>query len=229
MTIREAEKRLGVRIAGLGAVNFAKMLAGGADTDKKMVDGIKEMVYARLVEYIDIEGYPTEASPDFKEANVSDLVLYTIGPVIAAVRKMGRKICLRREKEMISVDGVMGGNEEFVVVDEIALAEDKAVLVIEAKRTSTGQAMKQIMLSLKDARDNNQAGTVYGFVTTGQHWKMLSYDGASFLTTPEFMAVFEGMEEEKESWMKECSVVDCLVVALTTGGTVKDVVAGGSY
>ena len=130
---------------------------------------------------------------------------------------------------MISVDGVMGGNEEFVVVDEIALAEDKVVLVIEAKRIFTGQAMKQIMLSLKDARDN-QAGTVYGFVTTGQHWKMLSYDGASFLTTREFMAVFEGMEEEKESWMKECSVVvDCLVVALTTGGTVKDAAAWGSY
>ena len=50
-------------------------LAGDADIDKQMVDGIKETVYARLVEDIRPEGYPTEMSPDFKEANVLDLVL----------------------------------------------------------------------------------------------------------------------------------------------------------
>ena len=53
----------------------ANVLAGDADIDKQMVDGIKETVYARLVEDISPEGYPTEMSPDFKEANVLDLVL----------------------------------------------------------------------------------------------------------------------------------------------------------
>ena len=81
--------------------------------------------------------------------------------------------------------------------------------------------MKQVMLSLRDARDNKQAGTVYGFVTTGREWQMLSYDGAVFQTTRECGAVFLGMEVDKESWMAKCSViVDWLVVALTTGGIV---------
>jgi hypothetical protein len=35
-------------------------------------------------------------------------------------------------------------------------------------------------------------------------------------------ALFDGMDEDKESWMKDCSVlVDCIVVALNNGGTVK--------
>ena len=124
------------------------------------------------------------------------------------------------------MDGVTGGMKKFVVIGRIAAVEDKSVLVIEAKRTSIGQAMKQIVLSFKDVRDYNQAGTVYGFVTTGQHWKMLSCDGALFQTTREFMAVSDGTEEDKEPRTKKCSVtVGCLVVALTTGGIVrKDVI-----
>lgn len=74
-----------------------------------------------LVQYLIVEGYLTEANPDFKEANVGDLVQYTISPVIAAVGKMGRQMRQRRNKEIISVDGVMGGAEEFVVIDEIAV------------------------------------------------------------------------------------------------------------
>ena len=141
MTIQDAEKRLGLRFESFKAVHFKKMLAGDVDIDKQleMMDGLKEAVYAHLVQYIEVEGYPTEANPDFKEANVHDLVLYTITPVIAAVGKMGRRMRLRREKEIISVDGVTGGLEEFVVIDQIAVGVDKFVLVIEAKKASTGR------------------------------------------------------------------------------------------
>jgi len=227
LSTHEAEKRLGFHIDEVRAVRFKTMLAGGVDAkEQQRMNGIKDLVYARLIEYINIEGLP-DANPDFKEANVNDLVLYTIGPIIDAVRKMGHNIRLRREKELVSVDGVTGGMEEFVVIDRIAVGEDKFVFVIEAKRTSVAQAMKQVLLSLKDSRDNNGWGTVYGFVTSGQQWKMLSYDGALFQSTREFIIAFDGMEEDKEAWIKECSViVDCMVFALKNGGMVKNDVDG---
>jgi len=82
-------------------------------------------------------------------------------------------------EEITSVDNETGGVEEFVVVDQIAVAEQKFLSIIEAKRTSVGQAIRQLLLPLKDAWDNNGGGVVHGFVTTGQHWRMFSYDGIS--------------------------------------------------
>jgi len=193
------------------------------------VEAVKAMVYGRIREYLNIEGFPTEVNPDFKEANVGDLVYATIGPVLDSVRGMGRNIRLTREKEITSVDNETGGVEEFVVVDQIAVAEQMFVSIIEAKRTSLGQGIKQLLLSLKDAWDNNGGGVVYGFVTTGEQWQMFSYDGTSFQKTRRLVVVLEGMEEEdEESWMKEGSLlVDCLFFALKTGGIVKkDVVVG---
>ena len=89
-------------------------------------------------------------------------------------------------EKIILTDNEFGEIGEFVVLDYITETEKKFVLIIEAKRTSTDQAMKQIMLSLKDARDNGE-GKVYGFVTTGDHWRMFCYDRSEFLQTEEFM------------------------------------------
>jgi len=36
----------------------------------------KVKVYEQILQYLAIEGYPTEANPDFREANVSDLVFF---------------------------------------------------------------------------------------------------------------------------------------------------------
>jgi len=220
----EAEKRLGIQFDQIKMVSLEKMLGG--EVDSKRYDGIKEVVYSRIIEYLNIEGLPG-MSNDFKEANVSDLVLYTIGPILDAVCKMGRRIRLQREKELVSVDCVTGGREEFVIIDKIDVGEKKFVLIIETKRTSLHEGMKQILLSLKDARDNNGGGTVYGFVTTGELWQMLSYDGVLFQSTRKFLSLLEVMEEDKESWMKECSViVDCMVAALENGGRVARKVVG---
>ena len=77
------------------------------------------------------------------------------------------------------------GMEEFVVVDLISVAEEKSVLLIEAKRSSLGEALKQCLLSLKDLGDNNGGGEVYGFTTTGKSWRMIRYDGKTFSQTHE--------------------------------------------
>ena len=108
---------------------------------------------------------PTEATKSFKEANINDLI-FTIGsPVLFDfIRTTGRVgMQLEREREIISVDSQTGGTEEFVVVEEVSLTKDMAVFIIEAKRSSVGAAMKQVSLAMKDARDNNGGGVVYGF------------------------------------------------------------------
>ncbi|RPB28987.1 hypothetical protein L211DRAFT_776546 [Terfezia boudieri ATCC MYA-4762] len=108
-------------------------------------------------------------------------------------------------------------------MDRISVTEEKFVLIVEAKRASTGQAIKQCVLSLKDAWDNNEGGEVYGFVTLGEQWRMIKFDGKSFVATEAFMVLFESMKEDKKRWTKNYSVVvDCIYFALSNGGIIKD-------
>ena len=168
MGIQEAERRLGVEISNLGSMSVDRMLANMKRRPEGVdVDATKEKVYDRILDYLDVEGYPTMASPDFTEANVYDLVYAIITPIIRELRhKTGRNIRLARKKEIISKDDEAGGTEELVVMtDRISVSEKKFVLIVEAH--SVGEAMKQCLL-LKDARDNNGEGEVCGFITTGQ-------------------------------------------------------------
>lgn len=113
-------------------------------------------MFDAIVQYLEMEGYPTESNADFNETSVSDLVLYTIGPILSGVRRYtGRNIRLRREKEIVSTDSETGGKQEFVFIDLISVMERNFVLAIEAKRSSLREAMKQCLLSMKDMRDNN--------------------------------------------------------------------------
>ena len=120
------------------------------------------------------------------------------------------------------------GFEEFVVVDTVSVTEHKYVLVGEAKRESLGAGMGQCLLSMKDMSGNNSGGVIYGFVTTGDSWRMLSYHGVSFRVTEKLLVMFETMSKDKERWMRDYSLlVDCVYAALSNGGIVeKDVVAG---
>jgi len=40
--------------------------------------------------------------------------------------------------------------------------------------------MKQCLLAMKDMRDNNGVGKVYGFITIGDSWRMFSYNGTEW-------------------------------------------------
>lgn len=226
MSLLEAEDRLGFRMQTIKTTSAKDMLIEanymleGEDSILKT----KEKVYDQIVQYLAIEGYPTEANPYFKESSISDLVYSIIGPIIFhIILKTGRdSIQLLREKEIVSRDGVTGGNEEFVVMDLISVKERNYVFVVEAKRSSLGQAMKQCLLAMKDMRGNNGAGKVYGFVTTGKSWRMIKYDEKGFCQSREIISLFEGMNQEKELWMKDYSVVvDLIYAALSVGGIVK--------
>jgi hypothetical protein len=225
MTIQEAEHRLGFRFGSLRPKPVEDMLANAKHNleglDKDIIINTKEKVYSRIVEYLEVEGYPTEANPDFKEANISDLVYSIISPIIRNLMRMaGRKIHLKREKEIVSIENEIGEMEEYVVVmDRIYVTEEKFVLVVGGMGDSAGEAFKLCLLSLKDMRDNNGGGEVYGFVTTGDTWQMLRNDGTSFQISDNMHVLFGAMGENQEKWVKDYSVlVDCVFVALSNGG-----------
>ena len=107
-------------------------------------------------------------------------------------------------------------------MDLISVEEEKYVFIVEAKRSSLGKAIRQCALAMKDMGDYNGEGKVYGFVTTGESWQMLKYDGKVFRKTNSIVVLFDSMDEEKERWMKEGAVlVDCINFALSNGGIVK--------
>ena len=89
----------------------------------------------------------------------------------------------------VSIDNEIGGTEEFVGLDRISVAEENFVFITEATRSAFGQAKKQVLLPMKGARDNNGESTMYGFVTTGERWQMLSYDSSGFCLSRKMTAV----------------------------------------
>ncbi|KAG0635650.1 hypothetical protein HOY80DRAFT_981146, partial [Tuber brumale] len=228
VTLAEAEERLGFRFANfeLYGIFVSQMLAEAKPVidgpGKDQVQETKEKVYDRIIEFVECEGYPTESDQDFKEANINDLVFAILAPIVSDFReRTGRNIFLRREKEITAPDSKTYGYQEFVLVDLIGLEREKYVFVVEAKKSSLGEAKRQCLLAMKDMGDRNGGGVVYGFVTTGEQWQMLRYDGAVFTQTINFLVMAENMQQDKERWMKEASiVVDCIHAALRSGGFV---------
>jgi len=91
-------------------------------------------------------------------------------------------------------------------------------MIIEAKRGSIWETMKQCLLSLKDAGENNGGGEVYGFLTTGDSWRMVRYDEA-FRMTEKIDTLFYTMDEARQRWVNDYSVVvDCMYMVVTNGG-----------
>ncbi|KAF8430245.1 hypothetical protein EV426DRAFT_10976 [Tirmania nivea] len=170
--------------------------------------------------FLRIEGTPTEADSYFKEAKINHLVYAIVSPILDSfILRTGRKcVQLLAEKEIVSTDGETGGEEGFVIVDLIQVRKEDFILIVEAKRSSLGQAMKQCLLAMKDMHDNNSGGEVFAFVTTGTNWKMLRYDGASFEMSEE-MIMFDTMGSDRQRWMDSHSiVVECIYFALSHGG-----------
>ncbi|PUU76419.1 hypothetical protein B9Z19DRAFT_1088385 [Tuber borchii] len=182
----------------------------------------KEKVYRQIVQYVECEGYPTESDEDFREANINDLVYSILAPIVADFRKStGRNIYLRREKQITALDCRAYGYQEFVLVDLIGLENEKYVFVVEAKKSSLGEAKRQCLLAMKDMGDRNGRGVIYGFVTTGEQWQMLQYDGTVFSQTDHLLVLFRGVGQRKEKWMNEASIiVDCIHAVLRSGGFV---------
>lgn len=235
MSLPVAEEKLKITLPELTrqAISVAEMLA---KTGYILEDGnlflvrIKDRVYNRILDHLEGEGYPLESYMFFRETNINDLVYSIVITIIAEFkRKSGLlNLQLQRGRHVITrkpyYPEYEEAEEEFVVVDQLSVTEEMYVLIIEVKSSSFEEALKHCLLALKDARDNNREGAVYGFVTNGETWRMLSYDGTSFQVTRKFDVLFRGMDRDKLMWMMKFSlVVDCLYVALKNGGVGREV------
>ncbi|KAF8466159.1 hypothetical protein BDZ91DRAFT_725638 [Kalaharituber pfeilii] len=226
MSQSDVEQRIGVTMLNLASTITAPkdmLVAAGYKFDEvsEAIKTVKDEVYKQIVRYLDVEVHPLDRA-NFMESNVNDLVLLIILPIIQEFkRKTGRKtVKLFREKQIISTDLQTGGYEDFVVVDAVSITEHKYVLIVEAKRESIGAAMGQCLLAMKDMCDSNHGGVVYGFVTSGDSWRMLSYDGVTFVVSEELQAMFETMGKDKPRWLRDYSLlVDCVYAALSNGGS----------
>ncbi|KAF8435259.1 hypothetical protein BGX38DRAFT_1145658 [Terfezia claveryi] len=221
MSQDQAEARLGFRFGSLKEIPVKAMLNNNKQEGGLSLDEMKEEVYKEIVRYLRIEGSPTEANSDFKEANINHLVYAIISPILESfILRTGREnVKLLAEKKIFSKDSETGGEEEIVIVDLIQVRREDFILIVEAKRSSLGQAMKQCLLAMKDMCDNNDVGEVFGFVTTGKSWKMLKYNGASFEMSEDMLILFDRMASERQRWMDSHSiVVECIYFALSHGG-----------
>ncbi|KAF8420079.1 hypothetical protein EV426DRAFT_613370 [Tirmania nivea] len=234
VTIAEAEKRLGFRLDLLDEIPVGEMLGTAASDNREEAleaekfKEVKEEVYRLMVRYLRIERKPMEADADFKEDNINHLVFSILSPIVEDFMLKNNRpdLRLRTQKEIVSKDGEI--MEEFVLMDRISYSEERFILVVEAKRSSLRQALKQCLLALKGMGDNNGDGSkVYGFITTGKPWQMIEYDGVSFRMTEEMFVLFLRMDRDQKRWMREFSVVvDCIYFALDHGGIVEDMVSG---
>ncbi|KAG0643083.1 hypothetical protein HOY80DRAFT_1034624 [Tuber brumale] len=213
ITIPEAEKRWGLRL-DLCGIPVKRILEG-----KHILLGPHMMLGLKRKNYEDL---PAEANLDFKEANINDIVDFTIYPIVALFTcETDRKLRLSREKEIPTIDSSTSGVEEFVVMDYISCDQMKYVLVVEAKMAALEEAIKQCLLSLKDMRDCNGGGTVYGFLTMGDSRRMISCDG-TFTLSNKLELLFDNMQENKKEWTANYSIlVQCFNVALSNGGTTR--------
>ena len=131
---KEVQKRIGVTLQRLAstAITVEDMLErAGYHTEEKQkyeVTATKDEVYKQIIRYLTVEGYLVDPK---MEANITDLVLFIISPIIEDfIHKTGQDtVRLAREKKIISVDTKTGGYEEFVVVDGISVTEERYILI----------------------------------------------------------------------------------------------------
>lgn len=214
----DAEKRINQKFTEL--FNNAQQINKLIDTSSiiNKTSTTKEKVYLRITECIDVEDYPAGNIEPFKEENMTDLAGIILISTIADFRNQENTlgIKLRREKAIVSKDKETGGIEEFVVVDVINVNLDRYILIIEAKRSTIAESLKQCVLALKDAYDNNNDNKcIYGFLTTGLSWQLVVYKNEKFSLSEDFKVAFPLMKHDKQRWLNDFSViVDALYYVL---------------
>jgi hypothetical protein len=197
----EAEKILGFK---LKQFYYSQTLIERFIT-KTAPEELKKKVFERLIDCIESEGFPEATIAPMNESVVSD----NVGTVLIAMvsyykRTMHRNdLELSREKQIISKDERVGGNVEFIVTQEINVENNRYVLVVEAKRDSLGNGLKQLLLSLKCMWDvNNDQKMVYGFITTGINWQVVTYDGQTWKFSEPSTVLIGNMDGQEDRWLK---------------------------
>lgn len=105
---------------------------------------------------------------EFDESSVNHLVYTITSPILRnfiGKKKVAIVFSHEPRKEIVSTDSETVEEVEFIIVDRIS--EEKYIFIIKGKRSSVGNMMRQFLMAMKELRDTNCKGKVYGFVTTG--------------------------------------------------------------
>ncbi|KAG0135870.1 hypothetical protein HOY82DRAFT_536516 [Tuber indicum] len=108
--------------------------------------------------------------------------------------------------EITSKDSSTSGMGEFVAMNYISHRQKHNALIAEAKKVSLGESRQQCFLAMKDMWDCNGGGTVYGFGTMGDSWRMISFDG-SFKMCEKIELMFDCTGKIEERWMAAYSIL----------------------
>lgn len=176
---------------------------------KEKTKNIKEDVYKKIVQCISIEDYPLSIEP-FNDENMTDLSFLILLSTIADFKEIenAETIKLRRGKKIIAIDKETGVSEPFVIVNAIDISEEKYIMIIENKNASLAECFKQCILALKDSYDsNNDKKTVYGFLTTGVFWQLVTYNENEIKMSDDIKVAFPRMKMNKQKWIDNYSII----------------------
>jgi len=179
------------------------------------VQALKEKVYEYMLKYLQVKKYPIQIR--LEEVNVNHLVLYILGPIIQVVNFQNtsrRSIKVQRVMEIVGLNSQTRGYKKFVVNDRISIIDQVSIFVIESKHTKLDLGIRQCLLAMYDIFNYREKGKGYGFVTIGEEWRMIVYDGSKYQMTESFFAVFGEIDTNKNLWIEECWIVaECVLVA----------------
>ncbi len=157
-----------------------------------------------FIDCIESEGFPEATILPMNESVVTDNVGLILQAMVShCKRTMNRDdLKLSREKQIISKDEQVGGNMEFIIIQKINVRNTRSVLVVEAKRDLLGKGLIQLLLALKSIWDiNNDKKMVYGFLTTGINWQLVTYDGKTWTLSEPSTTLFGNMGQQEDRWL----------------------------
>jgi hypothetical protein len=104
------------------------------------------------------------------------------------------------------------------MIKKINVGNHRDILVVEAKRDSLGKGFPQLLLALKSMWDtNNDKKLVYGFVTTGVNWQLVTYDGQTWILSEPSTLLFRNMEENEDEWLNSnTQILDAIYSILSS-------------
>ena len=218
MNVQETEKKLGLRFREFEkhAISPSQMLADVKaeiqGLGEEQVERAKDEVFNRIISLGPGEGYPV-VYDDRNNAKARDLVLFTVFPILIAFqRETGRKVHLQRGDRRVG---------DTISANFVGFGDRKYVFLVEATKSSIGQARSACMLALKEMGDNNPGGVLYGLVASGDFWQIIRYQREVFTQTDPVQVGFHTMKRDKAKWLKESSIiVDFLHAALRSEGFV---------
>ena len=212
----EAESILGFRFARF----YKSQLPIEQFITKIAPEELKKEIFKRLIDCIESEGFPEATILPMNESVVTDFVGTVLIAMVSYCRRTMKRddLVLSREKQVISNDEQVGGDMEFVVMQEIVVDTTRYVLVVEVKRDSLGKGLTQLLLALKSMWDvNADQKVVYGFLTTAIDWLSVIYDGQTWKLSERCTILHPNMEKAEDQWLKNSTqILDVIYSCLSS-------------